>query len=198
MKIPPSFQAVIEALQILPGVGKKSAQRMVIGLLKKGPTAMTKLGDALLDAATKITLCETCGNFADSALCSICADESRDGRLIMVVAEPSNIMTVERSGSYKGRYHVLGGLISPLKGVSPDQLNIKQLTVRLKKNPVDEVIIATNPTSDGEATAVWLSRHLAEFKITTSRIGLGLPFGSDLEYADELTLDQSILSRKKI
>ncbi len=198
MKLPAPLEAVVEALQKLPGVGSKSAQRMALHLLKEGPGAMEHLGDLLRHAATSVGFCTTCGAFTDRPVCSICADPQRDTRTLVVVAEASNVLTFERSGHFHGRYHVLGGLISPLKGVGPDQLKVRELLRRLEDERIQEIVLATNPTLDGEATAAWLARILEPLGLKTTRIGLGLPIGSDLEYADDLTLDRALEGRRPV
>lgn len=198
MKLPEPLEAVIEALQKLPGVGAKSAQRMALHLLKEGPQAMTHLGDLLHHAAERVGFCERCGAFADQALCPVCLDEKRDGSVLMVVAEASNVLSFERGGHFRGRYQVLGGLISPLRGIGPDQLRIRELLRRLEDGAVTEIVLATNPTLDGEATAAWLARILEPVGVKVSRIGVGLPIGSDLEYADDLTLDRALEGRRRV
>lgn len=198
MKLPAPLEAVVEALQRLPGVGAKSAQRMALHLLKEGPQAMGHLADLLHHAADRVGFCARCGAFADGALCQVCADPRRDPSVLMVVAEASNVLSFERSGHFRGRYHVLGGLISPLKGVGPDQLRIRELLRRLEDGAVQEIVLATNPTLDGEATAAWLARILEPVGVRVSRIGVGLPIGADLEYADDLTLDRALEGRRKV
>ncbi len=198
MKLPAPLEAVIEALQQLPGVGAKSAQRMALHLLKEGPQAMDHLGNLLHHAAEKVGFCERCGAFADQPLCPVCADPHRDPSVLMVVAEASNVLSFERSGHFRGRFHVLGGLISPLKGLGPDQLRIRELLKRLEDGAVTEIVLATNPTLDGEATAAWLARILEPVGVRISRIGVGLPIGSDLEYADDLTLDRALEGRRQV
>lgn len=198
MKLPAPLEAVVEALQGLPGIGAKSAQRMALHLLKEGPQSMQHLADLLRHAAEKVGFCEACGSFTDAPRCAICTSPQRDPRVLLVVAEASNVLSFERSGRFRGRYHVLGGLISPLKGVGPDQLRIRELLRRLEDGQVQEIVLATNPTLDGEATAAWLARILEPLGLGVSRIGLGLPIGSDLEYADELTLDRALEGRRPV
>ncbi|MFN8012381.1 MAG: recombination mediator RecR [Holophagaceae bacterium] len=198
MKLPAPLEAVVEALQKLPGVGAKSAQRMALHLLKEGPQAMGHLADLLHHAADRVGFCARCGAFADAELCPACADSRRDPSVLMVVAEASNVLSFERSGHFHGRYHVLGGLISPLKGVGPDQLRVRELLKRLEDGAVQEIVLATNPTLDGEATAAWLARILEPVGVRVSRIGVGLPIGADLEYADDLTLDRALEGRRKV
>ncbi|MFM8234710.1 MAG: recombination mediator RecR [Holophagaceae bacterium] len=197
MKLPHALESVVEALQSLPGVGRKSAQRMVISLLKDGATSMSRLGSVLSEASQKLCFCSLCGGFSDQKICSICSDNKRDASLLLIVAEASNILAIEKSDKYKGHYHALGGLISPLKGIGPQHLRIKELEARLVDHTYQEIIVATNPTVDGEATASWLLKTLKPMRLQVSRIALGLPFGSDIEYADELTLSQSIQGRTK-
>lgn len=198
MKLPGPLEAVVEALQKLPGVGAKSAQRMALHLLKEGPQAMGHLAELLHHAAERVGFCARCGAFADAELCPVCADPQRDPSVLMVVAEASNVLSFERSGHFRGRYHVLGGLISPLKGVGPDQLRVRDLLKRLEDGAVLEIVLATNPTLDGEATAAWLARILEPVGVRVSRIGVGLPIGADLEYADDLTLDRALEGRRKV
>lgn len=198
MKLPAPLEAVVEALQTLPGIGAKSAQRMALHLLKEGPQSMEHLAELLRQAAEKVGFCEECGGFTDQPRCVICVSPQRDPKVLVVVAEASNVLSFERSGHYHGRYHVLGGLISPLKGVGPDQLRIRELLRRLEDGQVREIILATNPTLDGESTAAWLARILEPLGLGVTRIGLGLPIGSDLEYADELTLDRALQGRRPL
>jgi recombination protein RecR len=171
---------------------------MALHLLKEGPHAMDHLGELLRQAATTVGFCETCGAFTDRPVCAVCTDPNRDARTLVVVAEASNVLTFERSGHFHGRYHVLGGLISPLKGVGPDQLKVRELLKRLEDARIQEIVLATNPTLDGEATAAWLARILEPLGLRTTRIGLGLPIGSDLEYADDLTLDRALEGRRPL
>jgi recombination protein RecR len=198
VKLPAPLEAVVEALQSLPGIGAKSAQRMALHLLKEGPQSMEHLADLLRQAAEKVGFCEECGGFTDQPRCAICANPQRDPNVLLVVAEASNVLSFERSGHFRGRYHVLGGLISPLKGIGPDQLRIRELLRRLEDGRIREIVLATNPTLDGESTAAWLARILEPLGLGISRIGLGLPIGSDLEYADELTLDRALQGRRPI
>ena len=198
MKLPAPLEAVVESLQHLPGVGQKSAQRMALHLLKEGPEAMAHLARLLQDAADRVGFCSACGAFTDQPLCPICQDPQRDPRVLVVVAEASNVLSFERGGGFRGRYHVLGGLISPLRGVGPDQLRIRELLQRLEDRRIEEVILATNPTLDGEATASWLARILEPLGVKATRIGLGLPIGSDIEYADQLTLGRALEGRRPV
>lgn len=198
MRLPAPLEALVEAFQKLPGVGQKSAQRMALHLLKEGPEAMAHLGRMLQEASERVGFCEVCGSFTDQPICRVCLDPQRDATLLAVVSEASTVLTFERTATFKGRYHVLGGLISPLKGVGPDQLRIRELLRRLEDGQVKEVVLATNPTLDGEATAAWLARLLEPLGLKTSRIGLGLPIGSDIEYADQLTLGRALEGRRPV
>ena len=198
MNLPAPLQAVVDALQKLPGVGAKSAQRMALHLLKEGPHSMEHLGGLLTQAAHRVGFCERCGAFTDAPVCSICLDPKRDPAVLAVVAEASNVLSFERNGQFHGRYFVLGGLVSPLKGIGPDQLKIRPLLTRLEDAEVKEIVLAMNPTLDGEATAAWLARVLQPLGLKVTRIGMGLPIGSDLEYADDLTLSRAMEGRRPL
>jgi recombination protein RecR len=186
----------MDALQTLPGIGGKSAQRLAYHILKAPRGQVETLAAALLDVKEKISFCSTCCNIADRDPCSICEDQGRDGSQICVVEEPANVMAIERTGRFKGRYHVLHGALSPMHGVGPEQLKVAELMRRLEK--VTEVIVATNPTVDGEATAVYLSRLIRPMGITVSRIGVGLPVGSEIDYADEVTIARALEGRRNV
>jgi len=198
MNLPAPLQAVVDALQKLPGVGAKSAQRMALHLLKEGPHSMDHLGSLLTQAAHRVSFCERCGAFTDQPVCSICQDPKRDPAALAVVADASNVLSFERNGQFHGRYFVMGGLISPLRGVGPDQLKIRELLKRLEDHEIKEIILALNPTMDGEATAAWLARVLQPLGLKVTRIGMGLPVGSDLEYADDLTLSRAMEGRRPL
>jgi recombination protein RecR len=198
MNLPAPLQAVVDALQKLPGVGAKSAQRMALHLLKEGPHSMDHLGSLLTQAAQRVGFCERCGAFTDQPVCSICQDPKRDSTLLLVVAEASNVLSFERIGQFRGRYFVLGGLISPLHGVGPDQLKLRELLRRLEDHEIREIVLALNPTMDGESTAAWLARVLEPLGLKLTRIGMGLPMGSDLEYADDLTLSRALEGRRPV
>ena len=198
MNLPAPLQAVVDAMQKLPGVGAKSAQRMALHLLKEGPQSMEHLGDLLRQAAHRVGFCERCGAFTDQPVCSICQDPKRESTVLVVVAEASNVLSFERNGQFHGRYFVLGGLISPLRGVGPDQLKIRELLKRLEDHEIHEIVLALNPTMDGEATSAWLARVLGPLGLKVTRIGMGLPVGSDLEYADDLTLSRAMEGRRPV
>ena len=190
------LERLVEQLQRLPGVGHKSAQRMAYHLLKTSDQAAADLVNAIGDARTRIHECQTCCNLTDKELCPVCTATDRDPSVICVVEDPRDVMALERTREYKGLYHVLHGAISPMDGVGPDQLRIKPLLVRLSDPQVQEVIMATNPTVEGEATAMYLSRLLQPFGIKITRLAYGIPVGGDLEYADEVTLRRSLEGRQ--
>lgn len=189
---------LVTELKRLPGIGAKSAQRMAFHLLRADREDAEALAQAILDVKDKLRMCEQCNNIADAELCHICSDANRDASVICVVEEPHNIVPVEHTRWFRGRYHVLHGAISPLKGIGPDQLRIRNLLTRLQSDEVKELIIATNPTAEGEATAAYLSRLIKPLGIKVTRIGMGLPVGSDLEFADEVTMSKSLENRREM
>ena len=187
-----------EELQKLPSIGAKSAQRLAFHLLKQPREEVDRLCDALRDVKEQITNCSVCSNITDSDPCFYCTDEGRDRQTICVVEDPHNVATIERTGDFKGAYHVLMGALSPLKGVGPDELHIKGLLQRVSADGVTEVILATNPNVEGEATAIYLSKLLKPLGVRCSRIAMGVPVGSDLEYADEITMLKSMEGRREM
>ena len=189
---------LIEEFKRLPGIGQKSAQRMAFHILRTSREDAERLAQAVLDARDQIRLCSACNNISDAELCPICSDSNRNRKLVCVVEEPQNIMVIEKTRTYLGLYHVLHGCLSPLRGIGPDQLKLKNLLERLQQVTIEEVIVATNPTAEGEATAVYLSRLLKPLGVRVTRIGMGIPVGSDLEYVDEVTMLKSIEGRKEI
>ena len=189
-------QDLIDELGRLPGVGPKSAQRIAFHLLQADPADVKRLVDALTEVKAKVCFCETCGNVAEAEQCRICADPRRDGSSICVVEEPKDVVAIERTREFRGRYHVLGGAISPIDGIGPDDLRIKELMTRLASGEVTEVIIATDPNLEGEATASYLARYLRTMEIRVTRLASGLPVGGDLEYADEVTLGRAFEGRR--
>ncbi|MFM7070090.1 MAG: recombination mediator RecR [Actinomycetes bacterium] len=191
-------QDLIDALGRLPGVGPKSAQRIAFHLLKVDDDEVAKLARAITDAKARIGVCSTCFNLAEGDQCAICANPDRDASVLCVVEEPRDVVAVERTREFKGRYHVLQGAIDHLQGVGPDQLRIKELLARVTAEHVSEVIICTNPNLEGEATALYLSRVLAVPGLSVTRIASGLPVGGDLEYADELTLGRALEGRRSV
>jgi recombination protein RecR len=183
-------------LSRLPGIGRKTALRLTYHLLKQSPEQSKRLADALTVLSSRIKPCTRCFNLTEDDLCVICADTRRDPGVICAVEESSDIGAIERAGEFRGMYHVLGGRLSPLDGVGPDDLNIPQLENRVSSGEVREVIIATNPSIEGEATALYVQRKLANYPLTVSRIARGLPVGGDLEYADGVTIAQALTARR--
>lgn len=198
MSLPDSLQRLIEQLQKLPGIGAKSAQRLAFHILKTPRDDSERLIEAIRDVKDRVTYCSLCNNITDSDPCSICSNTGRDHRTICVVEEPQNVNVVEKTGGFKGAYHVLMGTLSPLQGIGPDDLKIKGLLSRVGVGAVDEVILATNPTVEGEATALYLARLLKPLGVRVTRIAMGIPVGSDLEYADEVTMTRSMEGRREL
>jgi len=186
---------LIDQFKRLPGIGQKTAQRLAFHVLRSNPEDATALADAIRDAKTKIRECSVCNNITDADPCFYCTSATRNRSVICVVEEPHNILAIERTRQYSGLYHVLGGALSPLEGKGPDQLKLKGLIERLKGGTVSEIIIATNPTADGEATAVYVSKLIKPLGVRVTRIGVGIPVGSDLEYADEITMLKAMEGR---
>ncbi len=191
-----AVQDLIDELGRLPGIGPKGAQRIAFHLLAADEAEVTALIDALVEVKSKVRFCEICGNVSQSEQCRICADPRRDASLICVVEEAKDVVAIERTREFRGRYHVLGGAISPMEGVGPDDLSIAQLFTRLADATVTEVIIATDPNLEGEATATYLVRALSPLGVRISRLASGLPVGGDLEYADEITLGRAFEGRR--
>lgn len=191
-----AVQDLIDELGRLPGVGPKSAQRIAFHLLAADPVDVRKLVDALVQVKERVRFCRMCGNVAEAEECRICRDPRRDASLVCVVEEPKDVVAVERTREFRGRYHVLGGAISPIEGVGPDDLRIRELLARLRDGTVTEVILATDPNLEGEATATYLARLLAPLGIRVTRLASGLPVGGDLEYADEVTLGRAFEGRR--
>ena len=189
-------QALIDELGRLPGIGPKSAQRIAFHLLRVDPVDARRLAAAIVDAKERVTWCRQCFNISEGELCAYCRDDRRDSRILCIVEEPRDIVAIERTGEFKGRYHVLQGAISPIEGVGPEQLRIKELLGRIQEEGVDEIILATNPNIEGEATAMYLARLLKPIGLDVSRIASGLPVGGDLEYADEITLGRAFEGRR--
>jgi recombination protein RecR len=193
-----SVQDLIDELGRLPGVGPKSAQRIAFHLLKLPAQDALRLARAITEAKERVTFCHRCFNIAESEECELCADPRRDPSILCVVEEPRDIVAVEKTQEFSGRYHVLQGAISPIDGVGPDQLRVKELLGRLDAEGVQEVILCTNPNLEGEATAMYLARLLAPLGLRVTRIASGLPVGGDLEYADELTLGRALEGRRAV
>ncbi|MFP3905758.1 MAG: recombination mediator RecR [Acidimicrobiales bacterium] len=193
-----AVQDLIDELGRLPGIGPKSAQRVAFHLLKVPEQDAVRLATAIVEARKRVSFCVRCFNIAEGELCGICADERRDQHLLCVVEESRDLVAVERTQEFRGRYHVLQGAISPIEGIGPDQLRVKELLARLEPEGVTEVILCTNPNIEGEATAMYLARLLTPLGITVTRIASGLPVGGDLEYADELTLGRALEGRRSV
>ena len=191
-------QRLIEEFKKLPGIGPKSAQRLVFHLIRRPNEDCEKLAEALSRLKGSLTLCSVCNNITAVDPCRFCSNPNRDSKMICVVEEPFNILSIEKTGVYKGHYHVLHGAISPIDGIGPDDLKLKNLLDRLKGNQVEEVIVATNPTSEGEATALYLSELIKPLNIKLSRIASGIPVGADLEYTDAATLSRALMGRQPL
>ena len=191
-------QSLVDELGRLPGIGPKSAQRIAFYLLKAAPEDAKRLARAIVEAKERVSWCRRCFNFAEGELCVYCRDDRRDPTLLCVVEEPRDIVAVERTQEYRGRYHVLLGAISPIEGIGPEQLKIKELLARVGDEGVKEVILATNPNIEGEATAMYLARLLKPLGLRVTRIASGLPVGGDLEYADEVTLGRALEGRREV
>jgi recombination protein RecR len=193
-----AVQDLIDELGRLPGVGPKSAQRIAFHLLAADPTDVRRLVDALTEVKIRVRFCEICGNVSQEPQCRVCRDPRRSDEVICVVEEPKDVVAIERTREFRGKYHVLGGAINPIAGVGPDDLRIKDLLSRLASGVVTEVILATDPNVEGEATATYLARMLVPMGLTVSRLASGLPVGGDLEYADEVTLGRAFEGRRRI
>ena len=189
---------LIDELKHLPGIGQKSAQRLAFHLLRVPPEQALALSDAIRQAKLTIRECTICNNITDTDPCLYCASPTRDKKIICVVEQPHNILAVEKTRQFSGLYHVLGGALSPLEGIGPDHLTLKSLIERLKAGTVEEIIVATNPTAEGEATAVYVSKLLKPLGVRVTRIGVGIPVGSDLEYADEVTMLKAMEGRRDL
>jgi recombination protein RecR len=194
----PPVQSLIDELGRLPGIGPKSAQRIAFHLLKVPTEDATRLAHAITEAKARVRFCERCFNIADDVLCPICNDDGRDSSIVCVVEESRDIVAIERTGEFRGRYHVLLGAMSPLEGIGPEQLKIRELITRIDPEGIQEVILCTNPNTEGEVTAMYLARLLKPIGLTVSRIASGLPVGGDLEYADELTLGRALEGRRAV
>ena len=191
-------QDLIDAFRRLPGIGYKSAQRLAFHLLKAPADEAITLADAIRAAKEKVAICKQCFNVSEGEICAFCRDPRRDATLVCVVEEPGDIIAVERTQEFRGRYHVLGGHISPMDGIGPDDLRIRDLIVRLGAGEIKEVIVCTNPTVEGEATALYLANLIKPLEVRVTRIASGLPVGGDLEYADEVTLGRALEGRRDL
>jgi recombination protein RecR len=198
MSLPASLDALIEQFRKLPGIGAKSAQRLAFHILKTPREEVDRLSDAMREVKERVTYCSVCSNITDADPCAFCTSAERDRRVICVVEEPENVTGIEKTRNFKGLYHVLMGALSPLQGVGPDDLKIKELLGRVADGGVDEVILATNPNVEGEATAIYLAKLLKPLGVRVTRIAMGVPVGSDLEYADEVTMHKAMEGRREV
>jgi len=194
----PPMQTLIDALGRLPGIGPKSAQRIAFHLLKSDQHEVSRLANAITEAKALVRFCDRCFNFSESTLCRICADDRRDASVLCVVEESRDLVAIEKTGQFRGRYHVLLGAMNPLEGIGPEQLKIRELLARLDDEGITEIILCTNPNTEGDVTAMYLARLLKPLGLKVTRIASGLPVGGDLEYADELTLGRALDGRREI
>ena len=195
---PEPVARLIEALQGLPGIGPKTAQRLAFFMLKRPANEVRERADSLVAVKERIVSCSTCFNVTDQDPCRICSDPARDPAVLCIVEEPNDLLALERTGEFKGRYHVLLGALSPLDGIGPEDLKVRELLARLEQGGVDEIILATNPSVEGEATAIYLAKLLRPLGARVTRIARGLPVGGDLEYADEVTLSKAMEGRREM
>lgn len=196
-ELSPSLERLVSRITKLPGLGRKSATRLALYIMKQSEEEARQLAEAILDVKTKIRLCKVCYNLTEEETCSVCRSPKRDQSMICVVEMPSDVLTLEKTNSYHGLYHVLGGTLSPLDGIGPDDLHIAELYERVKAGGIREVIIATNPTTDGDATALYLARELGGMGVDVTRIARGVPVGAELEHVDEVTLTRALEARTK-
>jgi recombination protein RecR len=196
--LPDPLARLVEQLQKLPGIGAKGAQRLAFHILKNPRDEAERLCEAIRDVKERVTYCSTCNNITEADPCAFCTSPSRDQRLICVVEEPQNVSVIEKTREFRGMYHVLMGVLSPLQGVGPDDLKIKSLLARVANGGVAEIILATNPTVEGEATALYLARLLKPLGVRVTRIAMGIPVGSDLEYTDEVTMTRAMEGRRDL
>ncbi len=195
---PASLEALIDKFASLPGIGRKSAQRLAFHVLSLPEEEARSFADAIIEAKTSVHCCKICQNLTEGEICSICASDRRDQSTICVVSEPRDVLSIERGREYNGTYHVLHGVLSPMSHVGPDDIRIKELLQRVADNDVEEVIMATNPDTEGEATAMYISRLLKPFQIKVTRLAYGIPVGSNLEFADDATLNRAIEGRTEM
>jgi recombination protein RecR len=198
MALPPALSRLVALLGKLPGIGEKTALRLAFHVLRAPPSYAAELAEALSAVAQGVRLCSACCNITDADPCPICADARRDGSVVCVVASVPDLLAIERTGEYRGRYHVLHGVLSPLDGVGPEALKIDALLARLREGEIREVIVATNPDVEGEATGLYLHRLIGPLGVTVSRIAQGVPMGGDIEYADQVTLGRAIAARRPL
>ncbi len=198
LKLPTSLQRLINEFSKLPGIGPKSAQRLAFYLLKKDNVEILTLSESVKELRNDITFCSECHNMAETDPCNVCADHNRNKQIVCIVEEPLDALAIDKSGSFAGVFHVLGGVLNPIEGITADQLNIGTLVAKISRNNVSEIIIATNPTLEGETTAMYIAKLLKDTNVKITRIARGLPMGGDLEYADEVTLSRAMEGRREI
>ncbi len=194
----PALARLLEELERLPGIGPKSAQRIAFHILKADEASAERLADAVKEVKRSVRFCSRCFNFSEDELCEICSDPTRDPAAVCVVEEPRDVVAVERTGEFRGTYHVIQGVLSPIDGIGPDELRLRELVERVGAEDVEEVVVATNPNVEGETTALYISRLLKPLGVRVTRIASGLPVGGDLEYADEVTLGKALEARRDI
>lgn len=194
----PPIQKLIDEFGKLPGIGPRSAQRIAMHLVKSSKEDIDRLAEAIVEAKRRVRYCDTCFNLAESEQCSVCSDPRRDPSMMCVVEDSRDVVAIERTGAFRGRYHVLQGTLDPLQGIGPDQLKMKELVARLGPEGVTEVVVCTNPNTEGEVTAMYIARMLKPFEVAVTRIASGLPVGGDLEFADEVTLGRAFGNRREI
>lgn len=194
----PPVQVLIDELGRLPGIGPRSAQRLALHLIKSDAADVERLARAISEAKSRVRFCERCFNLSDGALCGICSDAKRESRIVCVVEDSRDIAALERTGEFRGRYHVLLGLIDPLQGVNPENLKVRELLVRIKPENIEEVVVCTSNNTEGDVTAMYLARLLAPIGVTVSRLASGLPVGGDIEFADEITLGRAFGNRLRL
>lgn len=198
MGYPNTINNLISSFKKLPGIGEKTAERMALSILEMEEEDVNFFSQNLNEIKTKIKKCKTCDNYTENDICDICSDVSRNSKILCVVEEPKNIITFEKTGIFNGKYHVLNGLISPLDGITPNDVNIDSLITRIKNEKIEEIIIAVKPSIEGETTSLYISKLLKDTKVIVSKIAHGVPMGADMEYLDSLTLEMAIEDRKKI
>lgn len=192
------IQDLVNELKRLPGIGPKSAQRLAFYLLRQPEPDVQKLSEAILNARTSLRTCATCHNLSDQEVCGFCSSATRNRKQICVVETAQDVMVIEKTGGFDGLYHVLGGALAPLQGVGPDQLNVKSLLTRLESDGVEEIIVATNPNAEGEATALYLAKLIKPLNVSVTRLAMGLPAGSELEYTDNVTMSRALDGRREL
>lgn len=195
--IPASVQRLIDELARLPGIGPRTAERLTFYLVRSDANDSVRLGEALINLKESLKNCQTCFNLIDQDECPICSNSTRSQNVIAIVEEPLDVVALEKTGMFRGLYHVLGGVISPIDGIGPDQLQVASLLKRVKEQGIEEIILATNPSTEGEATAMYIKRALGDNKVLVTRLARGLPVGGDLEYADQVTLGRALQGRQK-